>query len=86
MMPCCVQGPTFQDTNFVRPDPHGSVSMHQLTQEKKKYARIITVQHLPINPFPDAFPLSHPCLHNESVAMATVAKQQASQMLLILRC
>lgn len=37
------------------------------------YTRIITVQHLPINPFPDAFSLSHPCLHNESVAMVTVA-------------
>lgn len=37
------------------------------------YSRIITVQHLPIKPFPDAFPMSHPCLHNEPVAMVTVA-------------
>lgn len=58
-----------EKTNFVRPD---SVSMQQLTHERK-YTIIITVQHLPINPFPDAFSLSHPCLHNESVAMVTVA-------------
>lgn len=63
-----------QRTNLVRRDPERfSFNAPAHTRQKKKYTRIITVQHLPINPFPDAFSLSHPCLHNESVAMATVA-------------
>lgn len=59
-----------------------SVETHKITQERKR--SIIIIEHLPISSFPDAFSLSHPCLHNESDAMVTVAKKQASQMLLIL--
>lgn len=53
-------------------EAESSVSVQQLTQDRI-YTRIITVQHLPVKPFPDAFPMSHPCLHNEPVAMVTVA-------------
>lgn len=48
-------------------------TLSSLLHTRQKYTIIITVQHLPINPFPDAFSLSHPCLHNESVGMVTVA-------------
>lgn len=69
----------------ISPDRHQKSSVQMLSLKDRKYTIIITA-HLPIKSFPDSFFLSHPCLHNESDAMVTVAKQQASQMLLILCC